>query len=83
MCLPVINVVAFLFNSVYDGAINVTATCNADCNCLMELYNPVCGADGLMYYSPCHAGCTEFNSTLSPNGRKVTYSIIIFVVISR
>ncbi|XP_055508066.1 solute carrier organic anion transporter family member 4A1 [Leucoraja erinacea] len=74
--MAVAGITSTFNGSVYDGAINVTATCNADCNCLMELYNPVCGADGLMYYSPCHAGCTEFNSTLSPNGRKIFHNCL-------
>ncbi|XP_068768254.1 solute carrier organic anion transporter family member 4A1 [Struthio camelus] len=39
------------------GHLNLTAACNAECGCLRETYSPVCGSDGLMYYSPCHAGC--------------------------
>uniref|UniRef100_A0A674C767 Solute carrier organic anion transporter family member n=1 Tax=Salmo trutta TaxID=8032 RepID=A0A674C767_SALTR len=45
--------------------------CNADCHCLRELYNPVCGADGVMYYSPCHAGCSTINHTEVSTGRQV------------
>ncbi|KAG7246315.1 hypothetical protein CRUP_038877, partial [Coryphaenoides rupestris] len=37
--------------------------CNAGCSCGRELYNPVCGVDGVMYYSPCHAGCSSINQT--------------------
>lgn len=33
------------------------STCNTDCGCTMDRYFPVCGKDGLMYYSPCFAGC--------------------------
>ncbi|XP_034028011.1 solute carrier organic anion transporter family member 4A1 [Thalassophryne amazonica] len=51
---------------------NLTAHCNADCSCVKELYNPVCGADGVMYYSPCHAGCNSINYTLSSS--KQVYS---------
>ncbi|GCB72409.1 solute carrier organic anion transporter family member 4A1 [Scyliorhinus torazame] len=69
--MPVAGITSTFNGSFYDGAVNVTAACNAECNCLMEIYNPVCGVDGLMYYSPCHAGCTEFNTTLLANGRKV------------
>ncbi|XP_036390179.1 solute carrier organic anion transporter family member 4A1 isoform X1 [Megalops cyprinoides] len=55
--------------SQFEG--NLTVGCNADCHCLRELYNPVCGADGVMYYSPCHAGCSTVNQSLSSTGRQV------------
>lgn len=53
------------------SALNLTVGCNAGCGCVRELYNPVCGADGLMYYSPCHAGCTAVNHTQLSSGRQV------------
>ncbi|XP_007503611.2 solute carrier organic anion transporter family member 1B1 isoform X1 [Monodelphis domestica] len=31
--------------------------CNSDCNCDANLWDPVCGDDGLTYMSPCLAGC--------------------------
>ncbi|XP_055641042.1 solute carrier organic anion transporter family member 4A1 [Toxorhynchites rutilus septentrionalis] len=33
--------------------------CNSRCSCSKQNYEPICGADGVMYYSPCHAGCSE------------------------
>ncbi|KAM5299340.1 LOW QUALITY PROTEIN: solute carrier organic anion transporter family member 4C1 [Ctenodactylus gundi] len=36
---------------------NLTAPCNADCNCLRSYYYPLCGGDGVQYFSPCFAGC--------------------------
>ncbi|XP_078001146.1 solute carrier organic anion transporter family member 2A1-like [Glandiceps talaboti] len=27
------------------------------CDCSLDHYQPVCGSDGLNYYSPCYAGC--------------------------
>lgn len=57
-------------NSSFAGG-NLTVGCNANCQCVKEQYNPVCGADGLMYYSPCHAGCSTINHTLSHGGRQV------------
>ncbi|XP_061179184.1 solute carrier organic anion transporter family member 4A1-like isoform X1 [Saccostrea echinata] len=36
-----------------------TSSCNANCGCTLENYNPVCGIDGIMYYSPCYAGCSN------------------------
>ncbi|KAK3749556.1 hypothetical protein QZH41_019697 [Actinostola sp. cb2023] len=32
-------------------------TCNIECACPMEYFNPVCGSDDVTYISPCHAGC--------------------------
>jgi organic anion transporter 3A len=39
--------------------INLTASCNRGCECDMNDVQPVCGADGITYFSPCHAGCTS------------------------
>nr|XP_046252002.1 solute carrier organic anion transporter family member 4A1 [Scatophagus argus]XP_046252003.1 solute carrier organic anion transporter family member 4A1 [Scatophagus argus]XP_046252004.1 solute carrier organic anion transporter family member 4A1 [Scatophagus argus] len=50
---------------------NLTVGCNAGCNCVRELYSPVCGADGVMYYSPCHAGCSFINHTQLSTGKQV------------
>uniref|UniRef100_A0A3Q3IDE3 Solute carrier organic anion transporter family member n=1 Tax=Monopterus albus TaxID=43700 RepID=A0A3Q3IDE3_MONAL len=50
---------------------NLTVGCNAECSCVRELYNPVCGADGVMYYSPCHAGCNAINHTERSTGKQV------------
>nr|XP_006811360.1 PREDICTED: solute carrier organic anion transporter family member 3A1-like [Saccoglossus kowalevskii] len=33
--------------------------CNTDCSCKLDHYQPVCGSNGLNYYSPCYAGCSE------------------------
>lgn len=37
---------------------NLTAFCNDDCNCKDVPYDPVCGNNHVMYFSPCHAGCS-------------------------
>ncbi|XP_014662179.1 PREDICTED: solute carrier organic anion transporter family member 4A1-like [Priapulus caudatus] len=46
---------------------NVTAACNIDCGCQSEQYSPICGIDGVTYYSACYAGCT---TTFTENGTK-------------
>jgi len=40
-------------------------SCIEDCTCKDENYFPVCGDDGHSYFSPCHAGCSIYNSTVS------------------
>ena len=39
--------------------INLTASCNFGCECDMNDVQPVCGSNGLTYFSPCHAGCSQ------------------------
>ena len=33
-----------------NGNLNLTATCNAGCQCSVEPFSPVCGADNVMYF---------------------------------
>ncbi|XP_065344246.1 solute carrier organic anion transporter family member 5A1 [Cloeon dipterum] len=42
--------------------VNLTASCNFGCECPTSDVEPVCGNNGLTYFSPCHAGCTAFSS---------------------
>lgn len=46
------------FSGGYGGHVNISSPCNSDCTCDFDRYEPVCGADGLTYFSACHAGCT-------------------------
>lgn len=50
---------------------NLTESCNAACGCVAQMYDPVCGADATMYYSPCHAGCRALNHTEASTGKRV------------
>ncbi|XP_072230852.1 solute carrier organic anion transporter family member 2B1 [Leuresthes tenuis] len=36
-------------------------SCGVDCRCSQEAFNPVCGANGVEFRSPCHAGCVSMN----------------------
>ncbi|XP_054580286.1 solute carrier organic anion transporter family member 4A1 isoform X3 [Eptesicus fuscus] len=69
--VPMVGVTARHNSSVSpEGHLELTAACNAACGCGPGHYSPVCGSDGLMYYSPCHAGCLEVAAP-GPGGQKV------------
>ncbi|XP_058810314.1 solute carrier organic anion transporter family member 4A1 isoform X2 [Phymastichus coffea] len=46
-------------NEVKTSVPNLHSTCNAGCACSTFHFNPICGIDGITYYSPCYAGCLE------------------------
>lgn len=43
--------------------------CNSGCGCDMSVYDPIC-IDGVEYFTPCHAGCSNTVSN-SSSGKKV------------
>ncbi|CAG0883537.1 unnamed protein product [Darwinula stevensoni] len=38
--------------------VNLTSSCNFGCECSTMEVEPVCGYNGITYFSPCYAGCT-------------------------
>ncbi|XP_067214968.1 solute carrier organic anion transporter family member 4A1 isoform X2 [Linepithema humile] len=40
-------------------ALSLENTCNSGCGCSKSQFDPICGVDGVTYYSPCHAGCNR------------------------
>jgi len=52
--------------------VNLTAACNVNCHCMSDVFEPVCGADNVIYFSPCYAGCQNASAD-----RKVR-SLIVF-----
>ncbi|XP_034668642.1 solute carrier organic anion transporter family member 4A1 [Drosophila subobscura] len=42
-----------------SGPPELLSNCNANCGCSHSNYDPICGINGVMYYSPCHAGCGQ------------------------
>lgn len=41
---------------------DLAAPCNSNCSCARSYYDPVCGADGVQYFSACYAGCSSQSS---------------------
>ncbi|XP_015684949.1 solute carrier organic anion transporter family member 4A1-like, partial [Protobothrops mucrosquamatus] len=54
-----------------QGHLNLSDPCNMECHCLRETYNPVCGNDGITYYSACHAGCKK--ASINHDSREKVY----------
>ena len=54
-------------------------SCVAECNCNTSQYEPVCGADGITYASPCNAGCTARNLTDPDVSDNVSYNCLLVV----
>ncbi|XP_051933729.1 solute carrier organic anion transporter family member 1C1 [Hippocampus zosterae] len=42
---------------------SVFTTCNSNCFCSANNWDPVCGGNGITYVSPCLAGCTIFTGS--------------------
>jgi len=37
----------------------LNGSCSNHCHCSVDNYDPICGVDNVIYYSPCYAGCTK------------------------
>ena len=45
-----------------SDSVQLSSPCNQACNCSGVSYTPVCGVP-LTYFSPCHAGCSQVNTS--------------------
>lgn len=50
--------------------------CNTGCGCDTAVYDPVC-ANGVQYFSPCHAGCSEPHSISDEEMKVLLYGSIV------
>ncbi|XP_013403130.1 solute carrier organic anion transporter family member 4A1 [Lingula anatina] len=65
--MPFAGVGALQPGGYHESASNMTLECNIHCGCLQDFYNPVCGDNGVTYFSPCYAGCLTKNILESDN----------------
>merc|ERR1719193_2562919 len=60
------------YGSSGSSALNISTSCNLDCGCPVSRPQPVCSKDGIYsFYSPCHAGCTQFITKMNDTKTKV------------
>nr|XP_054749795.1 solute carrier organic anion transporter family member 5A1-like [Lytechinus pictus] len=50
--------------------IDLNQTCSDQCNCLNQIWHPVCGSDHVTYISPCLAGCQSLTGQAKFNFSK-------------
>uniref|UniRef100_A0A8C3NPD1 Solute carrier organic anion transporter family member n=1 Tax=Geospiza parvula TaxID=87175 RepID=A0A8C3NPD1_GEOPR len=47
----------------YSGKHIYVASCNAECSCKLDQWDPVCGDNGITYMTACFAGCKSSSGT--------------------
>ena len=50
--------------------------CHDHCNCTTSTYDPVCGSDGIQYFTPCHGGCMSMESDDEGNEVNLIFLLI-------
>ncbi|XP_072021081.1 solute carrier organic anion transporter family member 4A1-like [Amphiura filiformis] len=49
-------------NLTYNEIPSLDASCNTACHCSTYEFLPVCGSNGIVFFSSCHAGCTNYTN---------------------
>ncbi|XP_020290841.1 solute carrier organic anion transporter family member 4A1 isoform X2 [Pseudomyrmex gracilis] len=49
-------------NNTRTSDLSLESSCNSGCGCSRSQFDPICGVDGITYYSPCYAGCYQETS---------------------
>ena len=57
--------------SVDISTADLLSPCNTGCQCDTQQFEPVCGSDSVMYFTPCHAGCSYDYIIDNPHNNKV------------
>uniref|UniRef100_A0A4W3JHK7 Solute carrier organic anion transporter family member n=1 Tax=Callorhinchus milii TaxID=7868 RepID=A0A4W3JHK7_CALMI len=55
------------YSTITSNKFELEASCNANCSCLQSFYNPICGANGVQYFSACYGGCTHLTEQIYQN----------------
>lgn len=55
-------IIVYYLNIYSSLPLSLSDSCNSGCDCSRADFDPICGSDQIMYYSPCHAGCTQEDS---------------------
>ncbi|XP_057316099.1 solute carrier organic anion transporter family member 4C1-like [Hydractinia symbiolongicarpus] len=61
-----IKLVGVNANNHFSSTFNMENSCNHNCGCLKDYYEPICYND-LTYFSPCFAGCINKTKTIYQN----------------
>lgn len=56
---------------IFSSVQGLITTCNKECGCTTAAFEPICDTNHTVYFSPCHAGCTNVSTV---NGVKVRFA---------
>jgi len=70
-----LNKLTFFFSSVSNKPPqSLRSSCNENCDCPFNSFDPICGGNGITYYSACHAACHSRGSDASTVGATFVFS---------